>query len=377
MRRSRIIISDNIENSNDNNKREIYDSETKYKKSIISAVAFNEFLNNSRADAAKHFLKRKVKAAYEREPIDKNKAFFNVSFLPTMAMFMPPAQQSQGINISSGMPSSNPGINLSRNTQSSNTNLNPVLNKPMNTHIPNAHSTVQNSNLINPNQNKQEIIKAPLLEEAQSQTSNIPSLNKTTESNISLNKSQSQNTISTSNKSENKLFNVNQNVQNFSFLNKNIPQPEEHPMEERKIVFPIEKQPEKDIKIEFNSSRDKEKDNFNVNIQQSHNLNLNSKPNQPQISSTPHAFNPDLSKLTNEQIEQLKLRKALAQKMGTNPPTQQNLSSNLNEILRQQQIIKQNLILKQLIEAYKNDPEKLKYEMPPLEFQKVIININI
>ena len=91
-RRSRIIISDVLENSNEN-KREIFDPETRYKKNILSALAFNDYLNTSRRQTSKHFLKRKVKAAFEREPIEKGKGFcFNVPFIPNMSMFNPPQQ---------------------------------------------------------------------------------------------------------------------------------------------------------------------------------------------------------------------------------------------------------------------------------------------
>lgn len=70
----------------------------------------------SRLCLSKHFLKKKVKAAFEREPIDKNKSFFNIPFLPTLNMFVAPPQQQQNI------PSSTP--NQIRN----NSNINPNLN---------------------------------------------------------------------------------------------------------------------------------------------------------------------------------------------------------------------------------------------------------
>ena len=75
MRRSRIIIHDTSLDSPDH-KRETYDMETKLKKSVYSALAFNHNLNSNRRENSKHFLKRKIKAAYEREPIEKNKSFF-------------------------------------------------------------------------------------------------------------------------------------------------------------------------------------------------------------------------------------------------------------------------------------------------------------
>ena len=91
MRRSRIIISENNDNSMDL-RREIYDPETKYLKSIISAKNYNEILSETRSTISKHFLKRKVKAAFEREPLEKNKSFFNIPFLPNANMFAAPPQ---------------------------------------------------------------------------------------------------------------------------------------------------------------------------------------------------------------------------------------------------------------------------------------------
>jgi hypothetical protein len=96
-RRSRITINDNTEAVEI--KREYYDAETKLKKSTQSATAFNRYINSDRVKIQKHFLKRKVKAALEREHLDKSKCFFNVLFYPNMAMFNPPSQQvSQPIN---------------------------------------------------------------------------------------------------------------------------------------------------------------------------------------------------------------------------------------------------------------------------------------
>jgi len=73
-------------------RREIYDPETKYLKSIISAKNYNEILSETRSTISKHFLKRKVKAAFEREPLEKNKSFFNIPFLPNANMFAAPPQ---------------------------------------------------------------------------------------------------------------------------------------------------------------------------------------------------------------------------------------------------------------------------------------------
>ena len=62
-------------------------SEAKYRNSILGATMYNEYLKNERTLVSKHFLKRKLKSAFEREPLDKCKGFFNVPFIPTMNMF--------------------------------------------------------------------------------------------------------------------------------------------------------------------------------------------------------------------------------------------------------------------------------------------------
>jgi hypothetical protein len=71
-------MNDNL-NIREETKKEIYDKETKYLKSVNSAVIFNDYVNRTRSQNTRHFLKRKVKAAFEREPIEKGKGFyFNV-----------------------------------------------------------------------------------------------------------------------------------------------------------------------------------------------------------------------------------------------------------------------------------------------------------
>ena len=130
-RRSRIIISDASEIINDNRK-EIYDAETKIKKSIISAIRFNDSLNENRKETSKVFLKRKIKSAFEREPIDKTKGFFNVPFVPMPGMFsvIPPNQPPTG-SLSSQQanrpinPSQPPNPNVPSKI-SNNPNLNPT-----------------------------------------------------------------------------------------------------------------------------------------------------------------------------------------------------------------------------------------------------------
>ena len=62
-------------------------SEAKYRNSILAATMYNEYLKNERSQISKHFLKKKLKSAFEREPLDKCKGFFNVPFIPSMNMF--------------------------------------------------------------------------------------------------------------------------------------------------------------------------------------------------------------------------------------------------------------------------------------------------
>lgn len=149
IRRSRIIIN---ELGDTNEKKEVYDPETKYKKNLISAYAFNDQINSCRKRNSKHFLKRKVKAAFEREPIEKGKGFnFNVPFIPTALMFVPPQPVPQ-IQVSNGPPVRNPNFMAGRSEQPKvviNSN-NPSLNKDStNTNIERTNS---NSNLpkVNP-----------------------------------------------------------------------------------------------------------------------------------------------------------------------------------------------------------------------------------
>lgn len=104
----------------DNNpdiKREIYDPDTRHKKIILSALSFNDYLNSSRRQTSKHFLKRKVKAAFEREPIEKGKGFcFNVPFLPNLSMFSTP-QPTQPLPTAQSRPIT--GSQSSHSSQSS------------------------------------------------------------------------------------------------------------------------------------------------------------------------------------------------------------------------------------------------------------------
>jgi hypothetical protein len=117
-RRSRITINDKIETEVP--KREIYDLETKIRKTNQSAVQFNMSLNKNRAGISKHFLKRKIKAAFEREPLEKAKPFFNVLFIPNLSMFQtqptPPQQVPSSIKHNAPVP-----MNLSSGNKSMST----------------------------------------------------------------------------------------------------------------------------------------------------------------------------------------------------------------------------------------------------------------
>ena len=88
--------------------------ETKLKKSVYSALAFNHNLNSNRRENSKHFLKRKIKAAYEREPIEKNKSFFNVALIPNANMFATSAS-NQGVSSNNPQRSTTPTNNPPKN----------------------------------------------------------------------------------------------------------------------------------------------------------------------------------------------------------------------------------------------------------------------
>ena len=97
-RRSRLIMSEDSD-SVPEHRKEIYEGEAKLEKSYESAVLYNTYINTTRYQLSKHFLKRKIKQNFERE--DKNLMFFNVKFLPKPEMFpqnnqhqqMPPRMQ--------------------------------------------------------------------------------------------------------------------------------------------------------------------------------------------------------------------------------------------------------------------------------------------
>lgn len=91
-RRSRLIMSEDSD-SVPEHRKEIYEGETKLEKSIESAVLYNTYINTTRYQLSKHFLKRKIKQNFERE--DKNLMFFNVKFLPKPEMFPQNNQHQQ------------------------------------------------------------------------------------------------------------------------------------------------------------------------------------------------------------------------------------------------------------------------------------------
>lgn len=81
------VVEDTPENREHQDLELQADLESKIHKSKISAVAYNYEFNNQRAENLKLFLKKKIKRAYEREPIPKERAFFNIPFLPNAHMF--------------------------------------------------------------------------------------------------------------------------------------------------------------------------------------------------------------------------------------------------------------------------------------------------
>jgi hypothetical protein len=97
----------------------ILNSEAKYRNSLIAATIYNEYLKNERAQISKHFLKRKLKSAFEREPLDKCKGFFNVPFIPSVNMFTsitnPNTQQPASLPNNNQPPNNNNNYSSSQN----------------------------------------------------------------------------------------------------------------------------------------------------------------------------------------------------------------------------------------------------------------------
>ena len=154
-RKSRLIISEDNESSNEHRK-EIYEGDTKLLKCFSSAILFNDDINSQREQHSKHFLKRKLKYTYERE--DKCPIFWNVSFLPKSDMFnhtqlmntqQYSQQQSRNINmqnINKNYPPNNP-INANYNIR------NMPINNPYQIQVP-INNTINHNNInINHNHN--------------------------------------------------------------------------------------------------------------------------------------------------------------------------------------------------------------------------------
>jgi len=172
IRRSRIIICEPNESLNENYKKDVYDPETKYKKSIISAMLFNGNLDLNRKQISQEFLKKKVKSAFEREPIEKSKGFyFNVPFMPSIAMFSSSTmtttsvqqgtKQIQNINNNPSIYSQKPDLKSSNTTTSQDKSVSVNLNSYKqgnaaflsNKNLFNVnqinHDTIQNNSVIN------------------------------------------------------------------------------------------------------------------------------------------------------------------------------------------------------------------------------------
>jgi hypothetical protein len=286
------------------------------KKSVLSAVEFNKFLNNSRISIGKHFLKRKVKAAYEREPLSKSKGFFNLAFIPTPSLFQQPANNIQSSSV------------LQQNQPPARSTINPQ-NMPQKLNI-------QNTQQLPP----QNVNKPP-------QTHPIP--NNIVRENININ-------IKTA--EENKPEQGKITIQLNNFVNSNMNN--------------VPDKQAKDVHMD-----DGEKEKESVRSQHTVSSGGNNNNNQKEMMKNPQNLIQDLKKLTPEQqmeiarrqrmIEQQKLNSNLHPNTGANPQ-QQHLT---NEQIRQQQMNKQAMILKQLMEQYQRDPEKLRNELSPGDFQKV------
>lgn len=155
-RRSRLIMSEDSD-SVPEHRKEIYEGEAKLEKSIESAVLYNTYINTTRYQLSKHFLKRKIKQNFERE--DKNLMFFNVKFLPKPEMFnqnvqhpqVPPRMQRPGQpyinNPNQRVPlDTNLRININQKPNIPNQmNNNP---RPYNPQMNNVQSSMSNSNKL-------------------------------------------------------------------------------------------------------------------------------------------------------------------------------------------------------------------------------------
>jgi hypothetical protein len=153
-RRSRITINDAVENEIAKRQENFYDIDTKIKKSMQSAAMFNMSLNKSRNNTSKHFLKRKIKSAFEREPLEKSKQFFNVLFIPNVNMFNPtPTVPNFKPNIPQQLGSTSTSLTSKTPVISSNpvTNLIPTITKPVSEFKPveKQSSIIQIGNLTN------------------------------------------------------------------------------------------------------------------------------------------------------------------------------------------------------------------------------------
>lgn len=136
-RRSRMILNEDFDSVQEH-KREIYDVDTKYIKSLENGVIFNNFITSSRFSLSKHFLKRKIKYNFERE--DKFPSFFNVSFLPKAEMFPVPLTTYQRSNLNMNMQMAKQQIQHKAYNASLNTAI-PVIN-------------AQNPNMVNNHSNQ-------------------------------------------------------------------------------------------------------------------------------------------------------------------------------------------------------------------------------
>lgn len=321
------------------------------------------------------FLKRKIKAAFEREPIDKNKGFFNVPFLPMPSMFSAlPSNQPGSSNIPThhGNRPGNPH-NLSHSYNPSitpktmgNPNINNIpqinpkndqtvvinLNKPREDSNININSNIQPNKIpsnLNTNNTADNIPKNNSSNSNQTSNSIIQTVSK---SNFVPQTNQHNSTLNLQNKTINPstkhLFNVNQSNPS---LNVDVSKPQHQQAnisssnyQLTSNSFNIKLSEEKEIKYQINAS------NLNNNITHANNNNPNDSNPESNVADNPPSkmsinlnniqpgqglsllnLSPEeFKKLKPEQIDQI--NKAIRQKAQMQHQQQQQNINNVNNI---------------------------------------------
>jgi hypothetical protein len=380
--------------NNTDNRREVYDPDTRYKKIILSALSFNDYLNSSRRQTSKHFLKRKVKAAFEREPIEKGKGFcFNVPFIPNLSMFTPPQPiqpqpTTQTRPATSGAHSSHPTQRQGQGIVSSSTagTVNINLNQPHKEVEGNQASASTSRNVFNVNQMAQNIPqgqgqgqghqKQPLMVARPDERRHIPS----GENVHTINRQQIPSNIQSSNPNfqthSSSISFTPQSTQSASINSSSVPQPKYNT--QGYTPEQIEAIRQKMLQKHMQQGQGSNITGSNNSV---HNISgTNPGPGQqnhmPNTSGVNYNKNPSMVGSNSNQTNNIQPSGSsnIQHNNSANTGTSQNPNSNPQmtqqggvsmEFIRQQQI-KYN----KLLEIYKSDPEKLKRDIGPEEFAK-------